>query len=53
MNMKFVKIEIEVALPDDFSESAVDERIAEVFIGLCGEVLESQEFIISSEPSYY
>lgn|GEM_PF-1754521 len=41
---KYVKIELEVALPGDFSEDEVDSAIANAIFALKGEVLDSKEF---------
>lgn len=42
--MKYVKIELEVSLPDDFSESEIDTKIADTIATLGGEVLNSENF---------
>lgn len=42
--MKYVKIELEVELPDDFEESSIDTAIADTISDFGGQVLDSKEY---------
>lgn len=42
--MKFVRIVLDVELPDDFDESEIDTALADAFSELGGQVIDSKEY---------